>query len=153
MGSATPQAVQKVSAAQQELWDEGETTRNREKRLRRIRNRLLLEALLRSVLLGLFLFAVSLLMGPALAPYKWSFAMCVVLFLVIPGLAIRWWNWNEARGAVSNMWAFGHLSFDQISRILAAQKNLQAEMREAKTYIDVMDHQIGDSLAESERES
>jgi len=30
----------------------------------------------------------------------------LLLVLVIPGLAIRWWNWNEARGAVSNMWAF-----------------------------------------------
>lgn len=152
MGSATLRAIQEGSDVQSEAWDEGETDPHREKRLRRIRNRLVLEALLRLVLLGLFLLAVSLLMGPALALYKASFAICVVLFLVIPGLAVRWWNWNEARGAVSNMWAFGHLSFDQISRMLAAQKNLQAEMREAKTYIDVMHHQIGDSLAESERE-
>jgi methyl-accepting chemotaxis protein len=111
-----------------------------------------IEALLRIVLLGSFLVAVYLFMGPALAPYIWSFVSCVVLFLVIPGLAFKQWNWSEARGAVSDMWAFGELNFHQISRVLTGRKTIQSDVLDARLYIDVMHDQIGDSLAESERE-
>ena len=152
MGSATLRAIQEDSAAQPELWDEGETDPHREKRLRRIRNRLVLEALLHLVLLGLFSLAVSVLMGSVLAPYKWSFATCIALFLAIPEFAIKRWNWSQARGAVSEMRAFGGLNFKQISRLLMGRKTIQADVLDARLYIDVMHDQIGDSLAESERE-
>jgi methyl-accepting chemotaxis protein len=102
--------------------------------------------------MGLFLLAVSLTMGAALAPYRMSFAMYAMLFLVIPGLAIKWWNWNEARKAVSEMWAFGELNFKQVSKLLTGRKAIQADVLDARLYIDVMHDQIGDSLAESERE-
>jgi hypothetical protein len=102
--------------------------------------------------MGLFLVAVSLTMGTALTPYWISFATFAVLFLMIPGLAIKWWNWSEARGAVSEMWAFGELNFKQVSRLLTSRKTIQADVLDARLYIDVMHEQIGDSLAESERE-
>jgi methyl-accepting chemotaxis protein len=154
MGSATLKAIHEDSDAQPELGmsDESETDPHREKRLRRIRNRLVLEGLLRLVLLGLFALVASLLMGTALAPYKWSFTMCIVLFLVIPGLAITRWNLSQARGAVSEMRGFGELNFKQLSRLLTSRKTIQADVRDARLYIDVMHRQIGDSLAESERE-
>jgi hypothetical protein len=53
--------------------------------------------------MGFFLLVLSITMGPALAPHRTSFALYAVVFLVIPGLAIKWWNWNEARGAVSEI--------------------------------------------------
>ncbi len=132
--------------------DAAEAGPNREIRLRRIRKRLVVEAILRFVLLGLFLLVVSLTMGAALEPYRMSFAMYAMLFLVMPGLAIKWWNWREARGAVSEMWAFGELNFKQISKMLTGRKTIQADVLDARLYIDVMHDQIGDSLAESERE-
>jgi methyl-accepting chemotaxis protein len=154
MGTATLQANREDFAAQQELAEQerGGSDSKSGKRLRRIRNRLRWEALLRIVLLGFFCLAVSHSMGPALAPYKFSFAICVVLFLLLPGLAIKWWNWNQARGAVAEMWAFGHMSFDQVSSMLTVRKNLQAEMRGVRQYADMMHKQIGDSLSESERQ-
>ena len=57
-----------------------------------------------------------------------------------------------ARRAVSDMWAFGQLNFDEISRELAARKAVETDIKDCKPYIDVMHEQIGDSLAESERE-
>jgi methyl-accepting chemotaxis protein len=50
------------------------------------------------------------------------------------------------------MWAFDQLSFDEVSRELAARKAVEADIKDCKPYIDVMHEQIGDSLAESERE-
>jgi len=32
------------------------------------------------------------------------------------------WNWTMARRAVSDMWAFGQLNFEEVSRELAAAK-------------------------------
>lgn len=43
-------------------------------------------------------------------------------------------------------------SIDQLSCLLQGHKALAAEVKESKPYIDVMHDQIGDSLAESERE-
>lgn len=154
MGPATINASHEDSAprTQGRTQDRGGTGPNRELRLRRIRRRLITEAVLRFVLMGLFLVAVSLTMGTALTPYWISFATFAVLFLMIPGLAIKWWNWSEARGAVSEMWAFGELNFKQVSRLLTSRKTIQADVLDARLYIDVMHEQIGDSLAESERE-
>jgi len=50
------------------------------------------------------------------------------------------------------MWAFGHLQFGDISRILQQRDTILAEVNESRPYIDVMHDQIGDSLSESERE-
>src|ERR1035438_866379 len=118
MGSPTIKANHEDSAPRQEgpMQDRAGAGPNREIRLRRIRKRLVTEAVLRLLLMGLFLLAVSLTMGAASAPYRMSFAMYAMLFLVIPGLAIKWWNWNEARKAVSEMWAFGELNFKQVSK-------------------------------------
>lgn len=154
MGSATSQADRQDFAPRPEraMQDRAGTGPNREIRLRRIRNRLVTDAVLRLVLMGFFLLVLSITMGPALAPHRTSFALYAVVFLVIPGLAIKWWNWNEARGAVSEMWAFGELNFKQVSKLLTGRKTIQADVLDARLYIDVMHGQIGDSLAESERE-
>jgi methyl-accepting chemotaxis protein len=154
MGSATINANHDDATPRPErrMQDTGGTGPNREIRLRRIRRRLIAEALLRLVSMGLFLLAVSLTMGGALTPYWMSFATYAMLFLVVPGLAIKWWNWNEARGAVSEMWAFGELNFKQVSKLLTGRKTIQDDVLDARLYIDVMHDQIGDSLAESERE-
>jgi len=154
MSLAARQDFQDDSAAQPALRREERPAdeSNRATRLRRIRKRLYAEVLLRAVLFGLFLLAVSLTMGPVLTLHKLSFALCVVLFLLLPGLAFKWWNYNEARQAVSKMGAFGELKFEEISKLLTGRKSIYADVLNARPYIAVMHDQIGDSLAESERE-
>jgi methyl-accepting chemotaxis protein len=121
-------------------------------RLRRIRNRLLREALVRIVLLALFWWSLSYQVGFDLTPYRFRFLVLTVLFLLLPGLAYKWISLKEARRAVSEMWAFGQLKFGDISRILEHRDTILGEVRESRQYINVMHDQIGDSLSESERE-
>jgi len=50
------------------------------------------------------------------------------------------------------MWAFGNLTFEEVSCALASHEAIKVDLETSKSYIDVMHGQIGDSLAESERE-
>jgi methyl-accepting chemotaxis protein len=121
-------------------------------RLRRIRRRLILEAAIHAVLLAGFWFAMDQWAGPELAAYRIPAALLLLVFGILPELASTWWNWKEARGAVSDMWAFGALNFRQISTLLAGRETIQAEIRNGRKYADVLRGQIGGSLSESERE-
>jgi methyl-accepting chemotaxis protein len=125
---------------------------DRKVRITRIRNRLLKQALIRLGLLALLWYSLAYRLGPELAPCRLRIAGLLVLFALIPGLAYKVSDFAEARRAVSNMWAFGQLKYDDISRTLDNSKMLQADIVDSKPYIDVMHEQIGDSLSESERE-
>ena len=50
------------------------------------------------------------------------------------------------------MWAFGNMSFQQISHQLDSSNAVRTQLAESQPYFDVMHNQIGDSMAESERE-
>jgi methyl-accepting chemotaxis protein len=121
-------------------------------RLSRIRNRLLLQTTLGIVCTLLFYLSISYLLGPVFTFYSRRAAGLLLLFMVIPLLVVEWVNWVYARRAVAEMWAFGPLKFEDISRELAAHKAVQAEIKDSKPYIDVMRKQIGDSMTEAERE-
>ena len=125
---------------------------DRDLRLSRIRKRIFLQvvfALLCNVLFLAFLFRLQ---GQTFIA-NWSRIVAALAILqFVPLLAVEWWNWRMARRAVSDMWAFGQLNFDDISRELATRKAIEADIKDSKPYIDVMREQIGDSLAESERE-
>jgi methyl-accepting chemotaxis protein len=76
----------------------------------------------------------------------------LILFVIVPGALYKLSHWAEAQRAVADMWAFGQLSYRELSQMLTARGTLQDEMRDSRLYIDVLHGQIGDSLAESERE-
>ncbi|MGD0481845.1 MAG: methyl-accepting chemotaxis protein [Terracidiphilus sp.] len=125
---------------------------DRDLRLRSILRRLLIQVAL-GLLCNVLLFLVlSRFQGPAFLPDWMRIAVVLALLNFVPLLIVERWNWKMARRAVSDMWAFGELNFDEISRELAARKAVEADIKDCKPYIDVMHEQIGDSLAESERE-
>jgi methyl-accepting chemotaxis protein len=130
----------------------GQTNPDLAPRLRRIRKRLVTEAVIRFTCLALVWVVLINRMGSDLSRYWLLFAVLLLVFFLIPSLILMRKNWNEARRAVSDMWAFGPLNFKEISRELDALKIIEADIKDAKPYIDVMREQIGDSLAESERE-
>jgi methyl-accepting chemotaxis protein len=138
--SATPAAAQNSVGAK------------REQRLSRIRQRLYRESFIRGLLLLLLWAALSYKLGPELAPYRLHIAALLLLFIVVPGLIYKRMHFAEARRAVADMWAFGELNFEEVSRELAARKAIEADIKDAKPFIDVMRGQIGDSLSESESE-
>jgi len=135
-----------------ERGETGSIAQHRERRFRRIRNRLVLESVARFITLASFCAAVFYGTDGVLANYKVRTAEMLIGFLVIPGLAFKWWHWNSARQAVSDMWAFGQMNFGQISQRLSACQSISGELRGSGSYIDVMHKHLGDSMAESEAE-
>jgi methyl-accepting chemotaxis protein len=125
---------------------------DREIRLHRIRRRLVAECIIRFICLALLWATLSYALGPVLSPYRLHFAGLLCLFIFVPGVLYKQIHFAEARRAVDDMWAFGQLSFEEISNILEGRKTLQSDMEESKPYIDVMHGQIADSLSESEHE-
>ncbi len=150
-GSKGIDGVSRVKAGVARVGDDA-TAADRKIRLRRIRKRLLSEALVRFALLVLLWFSLSYGLGPDLAPYRLRFAGLLALFILLPGLAYKRRHLVEARDAVSHMWAFSQLHFSEVSQMLEASNVLQADIKDSKPYIDVMHEQIGDSLSESEGE-
>jgi hypothetical protein len=120
-------------------------------RLRRIRRRLVLEGTLRAVLLALLWLTMTGWAAAGPATFRARATIVLVVFAILPGIAMKWWNWAEAKRAVSDMWAFGALNFHQISTLLTARKTIQAEIRSGRKYVDVVHGQISDALAEAER--
>jgi methyl-accepting chemotaxis protein len=125
---------------------------DRKLRLRRIRNRLVREVLIRSTLVAAFWFLLPNLMGREFAAYRFRFTELLFVFVILPGSLCKLSDWAEARRAVDDMWAFGQYTFRELSQMLDANKVLAVEVRDSSLYIDVVHGQIGDSLAESERE-
>jgi len=75
-----------------------------------------------------------------------------VVLKFVPLLIVEWRNWTGAKRAVSEMWAFGQLTLEEVSRERAIHKSIEVDLKDCKPYIDVMHEQIGGSLAESENE-
>ncbi len=121
-------------------------------RLGRIRRRMSLEFLTKLFLLCVYFYLLNVLDGPGLSANDIRGGILLFLLVFLPGLFYRWKNYAEARSAVADMWAFGQLPFDRISRMLSGRKAIKADVEDSRLYIDVLRGQIGDSLAESERE-
>ena len=121
-------------------------------RLRRIRNRLLGQSAVGVICNLLLWFSLSAEQGHCFMEHWQHNAEFFLLFILLPGMIIMHTNWKQDKSAVSDMWAFGQRSFEDISHELAARKAIESDIKDSKPYIDVMHHQIGDSMAESERE-
>ena len=123
-----------------------------ELRLRPIKKRLFLQVALALLSNLLFLAFLSRIQGRAFIADWIRIVVALAVLKFVPLVIVEWWNWTMARRAVSDMWAFGQLNFEEVSRELAARKAVETDIKECKPYLDVMHEQIGDSLAESERE-
>jgi methyl-accepting chemotaxis protein len=121
-------------------------------RLRRIARRLFWQLAAHLICAALLWLALSRVMGQAFLPCGLSVAGLILLIDFVPHLLLEMWNWSSAKKAVTEMWAFGALNYEQISKMLTGRKTIQADFLDARLYIDVMHDQIGDSLAESEGE-
>ncbi len=139
-------------ASEQPAIDPDESVLHRQQRLRKISRRLILETSVRSALLALFWFLLSRVVGQEFAACRLHVAGLLFIFIIVPGIVYKLSHWIEARSSVADMWAFGKLTFNQISHMLASRNAVQDQLAESRLFFDVMHNQIGDSLAESERE-
>jgi len=123
-----------------------------ERRLHRVKKRLLLQMGLAFICNVLFLIVLFRLQERAFIADWIQIAVALALLKSVPLLIVEWLNWTGAKRGVAEMWAFGQLSLEDISRELAIHKAIAVDMKDCEPYIEVMHEQIGGSLAESERE-
>jgi methyl-accepting chemotaxis protein len=117
----------------------------------RIRKRMIYESLTKFSLLCVYWVILCRTNAPGLSN---DIRDCLLVtgFLVLPGAIYRIKNYAEARRAVLNMWARTNMSFGDMARVIEMRGVLQREARDCSVFTDVLREQIGDSLAESERE-
>ena len=131
---------------------EDEAQPDRRSRLSKARNRLLGQtALAYGCTLGFYL-SLSYLLGPVFIPYISRTIELVFLFIAIPLLIVQWGNWRQARKGIADLGIMGTLSKTELASVTARKMAMGGELKDSQPYIDVMHDQIGDSLAESERE-
>jgi len=123
-----------------------------ERRLHGVRKWLLLQVALACVCNVVFLLALFRILGAVFITDWIRIVLALVAINLVPLLIAERWNWAMARRAISDMWAFGNLNFEEVSREMAVHKAIGIDIKDCKPYIDVMHEQIGGSLSESERE-
>jgi len=120
--------------------------------LARIRRRMFFESLTKVFFLCVYFYLLSQLDGPGLSAHNIRGGILLFLLVVSPGYVYRFKNYAEARKAVNEMWSRTRMSFGDVARIFEMRKVLQREAIDCGVYTQVLREQIGDSLAESERE-
>lgn len=120
--------------------------------LGRIRKRMLLESVTRSVFLCVYFYCMSRLDGPGFSADNVRGFGLLALFVIGPGLFFRLKNYNEARNVVHEMWTRTEMNFGDMARTLDMRKIFQREARDCAVYSNVLREQIADSLAQSEQE-
>jgi len=72
--------------------------------------------------------------------------------IIIPLWGVEWLNWVQAKRGVAELGTMGTFSKTELEHVSARRMAMRDELIASQPYIDVMHDQIGDSLAESERE-
>ena len=146
-----PEGISRMLAGHKDAAND-EVEFERKPRLKGARNRLLAQTATALVCILLFFLSLSHVLGPGLAPYWSQTAELLMLFIVIPLLIVEWGNWVMARRGIAELGTVGTLSKSQLASVLSRRQTMEEEFKNSRPYIDVMHDQIGDSLAESERE-
>jgi methyl-accepting chemotaxis protein len=153
MGPAKTEAREGMAAADRtEAVTPEEYAASARAHLARIARRMFFESLTKVFLLCLYFYFLSQLDGPGLSANDKRGGILLILLVVVPGFLYRCKNYGEARKVVTAMWARTQMSFGDMAHFLDMSKVIQREARDCSLYTDVLREQIGDSLAESERE-
>jgi hypothetical protein len=91
-------------------------------------------------------------MGPDFNLYRSRIVASLVLLIVLPLLIGKWANWVQARKGISELGVFGRMNKTELDAVTTRREAVRDELMNSRPYIDVMHDQIGDSLAESERD-
>ena len=132
--------------------DATEVRQNLAIRLGRIQRRLFMQVAIGIACDAMLWLGLRQILGAAFFPCQWQVAWLIFLIEFMPLLLVEWVNWRGARKAIADMWAFGQLRFDQISRMLSGRRAIRRDVEDSQPFLEVLQRQIGDSLDESERQ-
>lgn len=121
-------------------------------RLSRARRRILFLSASAVIRPSLFFFALSYLMGPAFVPYRLPVIGLLAILAFVPAIALTLRELKEARRGIAALGTIGKMTDSELSKVDIHHRAVRNEIKDSKEYIDVIHHQIGDSIAESERE-
>jgi methyl-accepting chemotaxis protein len=122
------------------------------KHLRAVRVRLTLTTSFALLCMAIFWLGLSHILGPALMPHRSGVAVFMLVCFLFPNLVHVAASWRHSLLIAADFGEIGKMSPCERLTLLTARKVVASELGDAKPYIDVMHDQIGDSLAESERE-
>jgi methyl-accepting chemotaxis protein len=92
------------------------------------------------------------MLGPAFVSYWRQTGLLLIALVVLPLWIGKWLNWVQARRGVAELCLAGTMSKTELAVMAIQRAAMRDELKASQPYIDVMHDQIGDSLAESERE-
>ena len=121
-------------------------------RLRRAQKRLILTLMPALIVTVLLWLAFSHLFSPAFAERKVQVAILLILTISAPAILITILNWRQASRGIAELGEIGKMTQTELAHVLVRRRTMREELRNSQPYIEVMREQIGDSLAESERE-
>jgi len=121
-------------------------------RLQRARRRILISFAISILRCLAFFLSIAYVMGPAFVPFRLQVAGLLVLLAVVPLTLVALRELAEARKGIAELGEIGQLTPPQLATLEKRRRAIQDEVQGAKPYIDVLHRQIGDSLADSERE-
>lgn len=154
MASAAYRELKKISPGRhgRENGEQYELSSDPVSRRRKAARRMLVETGT-GVICGLiFLFSLPYVLGPVFISYEYQVAELLLLFMTGPFLIFKWLNWVYAVRGIAELGHAGTMSKAELALMATKRTAMRDELRDSKPYIDVMHDQIGDSLAESERE-
>ncbi len=153
MASAAYRGLVKTSPAQAGVGAAGgRVAPDRKPRLSKVRKRLLGQTAAGFFCTLLLYLSLSRLMGPVFLPYRAQTAALLVLLIALPLLIVEWKNWVQSRRGVAELGIVGSLSKTELAQVAAQRMVMRDELKASQPYIDVLHHQVRDSMAESERE-
>jgi methyl-accepting chemotaxis protein len=79
-------------------------------------------------------------------------ATMLFLLVLVPDIIIAVVNWMGARRGIAALGEVGKMDSVELKSVLVRRAAMSGELGDSRLYIDVIHNQIGDSLAESERE-
>ena len=121
-------------------------------RLHRARNRLLSQAAAGTGCAAILYMFLAQMLGPAFVSYWRQTGLLLIALVVLPLWIGKWLNWVQARRGVAELCLAGTMSKTELAVMAIQRAAMRDELKASQPYIDVMHDQIGDSLAESERE-
>jgi methyl-accepting chemotaxis protein len=154
MATATYRELEAIDPPQSSREEAGkdEAAQSRRPRINTARARLLIRTAFGLICNLLLYLSLPLLMGPEFTPYRIQIGERMLLLVVIPVLILNWMSWIKAKKGIAELGVSGSMSKAELAIVTKRREAMRDELKDSRPYIDVMHDQIGDSLAESERE-